>query len=716
MKGLYHDGLLTSVFDSKVIEYVEVSEIRYKIAVNKRIVLVCVIFLILMASIWGVVASLYSLPVMDILKFVLVLLLITWQGFLVYNLIGFRFKSLGANLLLCVYLGITGLFFQYAVIAGLKLLHVFQILFIFSSIVSTIVYMCVTKVRKIDFISAQKSKAEIAQWICLSAIITLVFVIVLSMLSLTYPPLNTTGSIEVYPDLVWHMRNVNSLSDKYPMEDPSVSGTFMKYHFFSDLFFACIKRITGISAYNLILFCSNILYPFLIVVGFYAFFANFIENKLIAILASCICYMLTPITVQHMFTNVNSVTIVTPAYLLFFLAFEQLLCYNNTESTKLRIIIVATVMHFLVIGFKGPYGSLIIAGITVLFVLRWLRNKRIDSYELLFLVINIILFLVLFFYLYYSVSADSISISRNTFLQHVELSAKRPLSIVERLIELPKLLFRISGGLILAAGIHLVKTIISYFQKEKNIRYIYLLFHIIIFGGLLLYGLVHQAGYSELYFLFAVIPLIQLTGCICILEIALIIRSKFNRSILILYLMSVVLVFIPYFNSNAILTMKTVRAFATPLDTLESINAFSESQESDDITIFYVTQKEVEGLLWIRDNLPKDALYATTRHYITPSLSNRFYYYSAISERNYYLEGFGYSQLFHASNPLINEMLEKNTELFALENPNRHEQATRLGINYMVVTRSLTSYLDLDANEFQLVFNNEHMKIYKVIN
>jgi hypothetical protein len=128
------------------------------------------------------------------------------------------------------------------------------------------------------------------------------------------------------------------------------------------------------------------------------------------------------------------------------------------------------------------------------------------------------------------------------------------------------------------------------------------------------------------------------------------------------------------------------------------------------------SSKEYEAMRWISRNTDKDALFATNARYVVPDnlFSTRHFYYSAYSERRFYLEGADYSSIANDSEKL-GQMTSINDTLFGTDDGLRIKTAEENGIDYIVVSKRLLPDPRFGGEGLEQVFSNRDVVIYNVV-
>jgi hypothetical protein len=127
-----------------------------------------------------------------------------------------------------------------------------------------------------------------------------------------------------------------------------------------------------------------------------------------------------------------------------------------------------------------------------------------------------------------------------------------------------------------------------------------------------------------------------------------------------------------------------------------------------------ITSYEYAGMRWLKENTPKDAVILNDRFYYAPPIPPvqrfaRYFYYSAFSQRNLFLEGYFYwiPSRFSTERMEFVKEIYRNPEQLIGEIRNNN-------IEYVLVSRFIQPELKIESNNFELVFTNRDIDIYKV--
>lgn len=118
---------------------------------------------------------------------------------------------------------------------------------------------------------------------------------------------------------------------------------------------------------------------------------------------------------------------------------------------------------------------------------------------------------------------------------------------------------------------------------------------------------------------------------------------------------------------------------------------------------------------WLQENTDKSAIIAGDRWYIMDPKNDsaaRYFYYSAFSDRQFFLEGWHYSNLETKRINVLKEKKEISKLLFSIDENDKAEIMKTNNIDYLVVSRFSNPDLEINDKGIELLFENRDIKIY----
>ena len=121
-----------------------------------------------------------------------------------------------------------------------------------------------------------------------------------------------------------------------------------------------------------------------------------------------------------------------------------------------------------------------------------------------------------------------------------------------------------------------------------------------------------------------------------------------------------------------------------------------------------LTQSEIEGINWIKENTDRDALFAIN----DPCPDWKSFYYSGFSERRFYIESYFYAKNSGRTPEDLKPQIDKNNEIFTSKDTRAIAQ--ELGVDYLVYFDRSGTAPELLEDNYRLLFSNECLRIYSV--
>lgn len=535
--------------------------------------------------------------------------------------------------------------------------------------------------------------------------------------------------INLGPDFWNHIGLVATLSHGLPAPDLKASGVTLFYHYFQDLMFGMCENVFSISAFELVIECTPIMVGIVFGAALFAFFEP-LKKKMkkwgnlfnlgicFFVFVSCVVmgHPLTGADYQsgylawmnyHIFTSVNAGGFAIAAEIAF-LVFAK---YLEFEKFTVPNAAVLAVLVFVATGAKGPNGLLFIIAMGLVWVLKVAVERKLYLPYLAYMAIASTSFLLAFIAVVHGTARFGQSLTTTLAIEwngtiNRSLVGKLPdvgllyFPLLRDVLKIALLLLAGFGPLlvyILFATIGQCREIVRTKKVEKDYESLLLGMVVVGAGG---FVFVNQSGYSQGYFLMlAAIPAIYLT-----------ISYVLNLSAESCWRNWVVLSIIALFGTHLLLADVEVQL----RHGLASHGFFGETEILEG-TLANVSQGELEGLIWLRENTPTDSLILTDRRGLGEDGSYtadcRFFAYSALSERQMYIEGFSYSNI-----PIeeAKAKIEVTERIYASSGEELKKLGAQNGIDYVIVSERIgTNFEPGDGAE--VCFENEDMRCYRIV-
>lgn len=536
-------------------------------------------------------------------------------------------------------------------------------------------------------------------------------------------------NVHVSLDKAYQMCLIGSLSHGYPLVDPLVAGKLVHYHIFSQILMAVPVMLFGMSPDFLVMSCTPYLTVSLMGLSVYALFRRMCKRKeragiysLSFILANLFIgrsisasYMFRMLLINENYAGFSCACIVACVIAI------DVYFKTDRKRCKYAALILATVLTMVMTGIKAPLGLVLAGGLVGTFLLGLILRRISFKEALLPTVLCSAGFYSVFRILLAldgsnGVGGDSIigfgKIVGVCFWKSGVTAALKDMGVPSSL--------RICAvfALFLACffTIYLLPFAVGYIRElvlviggKKEYDFMKVAVYASALVGFIAMMLLRYTGHSQVYFgvptaVFA--PLIAFW----LFEDVESMKSKAMKGL--------VMVCRVWFFAALIVTTATLAMCVR--DTLPAVSKHADPASNYN-KYTTLSAGEYEAMMWIKENVPEDALLATQMYKSTGgddySVANRWHHchfmYSAYSVRNYYLEGSGYT-FTDVEAEERREMIKATDRLYDPENEARGDDARDMGVSYVVVTKKIYPASDLSSDDYTKVFSNEDIDIYKV--
>ncbi len=559
-----------------------------------------------------------------------------------------------------------------------------------------------------------------------SFFVFLAFVFVFSSLMTQYayisPEYHPFSYLKI--DYAYHAGIIDSLTDGYPPADPWVSGLSILYHFFAEMLLSIPAKLFGLTPENLIMGGTPVLLAPALSFALYGFFMEFSQMKERAGLYCLALHFSNMFILKkfpnswflyHVYSNVNNAGLGI-ACILTVIPLLKAFDSNEPEGRSLgrRSAFLVAVLMMLATGIKGPV-SLVLVGGMIGTVILGLIMRKINVAAIGVTILSTISFVLIFVFVLGSQHSNT---SGGRLLNPGEITDIFFLKsdIMEALSGMP----RIASWLALLAVFsvffftaYLVPFIVGYLRElilvlsgRKDFSFSRITVYATCLAGFIGLIILDFNGNSQVYFGFVSAILTPM----------------------------IVFWFFEDMHGSKPVSVKAVRAIfliclglaaCSSLQYMHELAirdyGFAVDPDSAKDPYRTVTTAEYEGLIWIRDNTPEDALIASDRYFsVNPEKysvesrgNNTHFGYAVYSQRCQYIEGSGFS-LNAGDAELRSEMVRTNKKLYDPENEDRGDLARSLDIDYLVVSKRFDDVGDLSNKDYKLCFSNDEMDIYEI--
>lgn len=496
----------------------------------------------------------------------------------------------------------------------------------------------------------------------------------------------------IHIDYTYHMGNVNILSRGGNLEDTRVMGMTFKYHYFMDLFYAVLQLVFPAKTWNCVLRYPILLIAPLVAPSIYSFAKSAVKKpffcfllSVIILLFPSICPRITSFSAL-IISNFNNVGFAVPMVI----SVAQLFIFSaQKEKYKYSDLVLIFLLILVLTGTKGPF-ALILTGTMFIFMLFCLLSKReITVFQVLVFLSALISFLIIWFSLLnVAINDQNVHSQNQGLLKYLDY-----LVILDRdsvlqnhssdpryaLLTVPLSLIECFGSSAIPFLLFIPVMIIRLFRRNIDKHDYTALFNIICVcvsvGGSYLLAL----NSNRLYFLMMATPFIYMSA-------AEFFAFAFNHKNRILKILLSGI-------STILLCLTVYCSIQSPV---KFVAWFGKPQ-----------QGEIDGIAWIRENTDENALFAINDH----APGEKGYYYSAYTERRFYLESYSYASNSGKTMTDLESQAQINEKLFT--GTDSSEIAAELGIDYFIYYDISGQTPEVLEENYSLCYSSDCLKIYR---
>ncbi len=524
---------------------------------------------------------------------------------------------------------------------------------------------------------------------------------------------------QVYHDFLFHTGNIASLSRSFPNQDIRINGLTFFYHYFYELIFAMCKNIFHFDAFRTYMNGNALVSAWPLSLALMTIGERIRAGRKCApkkfffycfgTLISCIC--LLPLNVaggvfplswldNHLFSNGNAMGLAMSLTVLM----VDILVEVWYDKYSPKIMVALLVLSATTTGFKGTTGALL-AGITVaVFVVELCITKRFHFHRLLYVISTLVGFIFTYILVTVGLNPSGANNRAMTLGPAGTLEASRVGQVFDKLgfnyLAAPwNIIAIILCGMCIIGPCILPFTgfAVSKFKTLITDGVIGNIFDWFVIGsvmmGLIGFCFVSVPGLSQGYFVITNAAFIFYGTVMYIID---------NRGRLISYFMNI------FWGLGMVLLVLDIAHYC--IDDLEQ-NAVYRTEAGDRADL--VSKDTLDAYLWLRDNTPEDAQIVVDRFSEELDYRNIYFYASAFSERQCYLEGYDYSDI---SQKQVQAMLSINEKFYSDDWQEVDAVFDIYKMDYLVVTdMGHPNYVNNNWR-LNLVYENEDVSIYKYEN
>jgi len=518
--------------------------------------------------------------------------------------------------------------------------------------------------------------------------------------------------IHMYPDLAWHLGNVQEAVRHWPLQDPRMAGLPFKYHYFAHLHMACQSLVIKVSAETLLFRTFPPLLVVWLVLLSFCISRYFWQDNFKCLFAVVLLFFTGSLELlckyREVFLNLFFYDLfLSPTYLMgitIFLSFFIVYMILDKHKFHLSEIILLGLLFWTSLGAKGPGGLILIGSVWFVTGIGAIRKSPLIKWHVYLALAMLIIFVLNFYFIFGGFGTTS-SVLRFSPLAtiftaglyfHVKGFCLKylPNNELWKIILHPLVFIMYICGFF-SYRLVVLKYILRIPRIWKDLNFGHLFLFGIIFLSLCGGFLFEAAGKSQIYFMFYGYFFIALLGAgLCYHYIRT--SSLLVKIILIMFILISFPAIGSYFIRGAIMTLRQTNLNYRKKGGLGGSEAvllmkLAEVSKADDIIL---------GNAFFNDEEGKEP---------------KWFYGSALSGRRFFLEGWTYGDMVHAGDFEKRKNLAFSTFSGSLDIA---LLAKQYGIKYIVFYEQHKTLMDPfeKGNPHILkVYENSGGKIYKII-
>lgn len=497
----------------------------------------------------------------------------------------------------------------------------------------------------------------------------------------------------IYQDVIYHAGISNAFFDMgYPIKDVQYAGGTISYHIFTHFVVAQLAYLSGLLTYKVYVLFFTPLSIILVCSLIYSISKFVLKERFSG------RYFLLVSFISLFGANLMGLGLSDNYFSSFFFSYSyqwQLIImllianyvikstYNNIVTFLSKDYLVLLILVCVSIIIKGSSLPLLLAGFGLMFLVKFIVEKKINIRDVGFLALTT--FVSVLVYLAFFTTADGADFSSfigfNNFL-----TQKTLFFIVAQKIGIQSLAF-VGFGLLIS--VISFRYFLVYYVRKPIVSFV---------TGMFITGIFFFLFYSNNpnYFL---IPTIFMSNFILIIYLLVHQNeiTKFHKFLLILM-------------------------FMLSVYPISSVGFRFKKKLAEKAEQYYpINHGRLELYSWIENNTPNDAIIFTPSVYATDDFISDNYYPAAISKRVFYLGGFRfgnptYAQSFKERELLVNNFsLERDDQMALLRTHNiAYVMIEKLGNKLRYDINGLTEEREDGINNYQVLFKNKEGLILRL--
>ena len=535
-------------------------------------------------------------------------------------------------------------------------------------------------------------------------------------LTLASPQPELLNNATYFKDVIWMIGNAQALLKGILPYDIRLSGVIFKYHFFGAVYWATINYVTHIDLFTIVYKLYSIGNLFLVTGAVFVLGKTVLKETRKALFFTWVYFFTNCASITFaarngygLFLNVNFVHLTTDPFgfelALPFYLLTAVLCIEQLRYKINFGYLAATVMLlFICTGAKGPSGFMIFGSLLVVISAALILRKATLSMALLTTCAIATSLGVYYFFISSPGSSNGLFFRPGFTVENTRIGVwlSKVINNEGITLFLDRILIPFHFWCFLPfASVPFVYWCIAKIKRLNNCSLIEVFVGTLAFSGIILSYTLGQYGQSQIYFIMFSIPFIDLIAVVWLSEhYDNGISYKFKRFIRNMFILTTItMLSIVYFNVSA--GLKGVGQVLGNKPSYPTVSADS------------ISRQEYQAMVWLRDNTDPASLVAGDKLYIdSENRDSRHFYYSAFSGRQFFLEGWSYSNAT-AKETLVPWKLNIINGLYSSSSVNKKEIMRQNNIDYLVLSRVIHPDSSIFDSQLRRVFENQDVKIYR---
>ena len=536
-------------------------------------------------------------------------------------------------------------------------------------------------------------------------------------------------------DFAYHAGIINALSTGFPPRDPWVDNFTIYYHYYSEMLMSIPVRLFHLTSENILLMGTPYLITPVLSISLYAFFREFSGRNEFSGLY-CLAFHFSNMLIlknasdswflYHIYSNINNTGLGVSCMLTALILLKT--WDKESDSVQKRLntkeMLFFAVLIMLMTGIKGPVSLVLVGGLIGTVILGLLLRASTKN-QIAVSLLSAISFIFIYVFVLSSQDPNSsggsvveggsvFNLGEVTDIFYLKDSITDYFS-AHGLPHFIALLAVFAAFAVFFLSAFIVLFTIGYIRefwftitKKKDFTFSRIAIYAAWMAGFLGVMILDFSGHSQVYFGFASCMLTPLISFWFLEDIS------DNKSIGAKGIRVAFAICMLIFSISSFMY---VTACAT-----ESIDYYLNKDSENHEKYRSVSTAEYEGLLWLKNNTDKEDLIASDRfnsvamdkYLVTKRNNNTHFAYAIYSQRRQYLEGSGFSFERESDIETRKEMLRNLLRLYDVNNKGRGDEARKLRVTYLVVSKRFNKLDSLENEDYKLCFTNKHMDIYKI--